>query len=81
MANGQERGVYRSECFNGVVEYHVYDSNHLLVCRIELLAGYANGFAEDRMATWLDAVDPPKGDGLTAPSVNPSLQTLASLAA
>lgn len=76
---GQERGIYRNDCFSGVTEYHVYDSNKVLICRTELLTGYAGPEAEGRILDWLDVVDPisPKGEGLTESlSVSPSPQSV-----
>lgn len=53
-----ERGIYREELFNGVVEYTVYDSNGVLICKAELIKGYATTMLEQRMSDWLDLVDP-----------------------
>lgn len=50
--------MYRQDCFNGIVEYQIYDSNSVLICRAELPKGYASPLLEERMSTWLDIVDP-----------------------
>jgi hypothetical protein len=62
-----ERGVYREDCFNGIVEYQIFDSNKVLISRVEILAGYAGKIVEDRIADWLDVVDPVEPTGFTSP--------------
>jgi hypothetical protein len=68
---GQERGVYRNDCFNGLVEYHIYDSNQRMISRVEILSGYAGNDVEERMNDWLDSIDPlsPLGEPVISASV------------
>jgi hypothetical protein len=72
MADGQGRGIYRNDCFNGLTEYHVYDSNKCLLARVEILAGFAGKDVEERMNDWLDAIDPvsPEGETITSASAS-----------
>jgi hypothetical protein len=80
--DGCERGVYRQRCFNGLVEYFIYDSNCQLIAKIEVLAGYADDQTEDAMKLWLDERDPiDSGEPLTAPFSLPALAPSPSVQA
>ena len=63
-----ERGVYREQGLLGVVDFYIYDSNGLLICKAQMTAGYACELTEARLAGWLDLKDPIEPRGVTAPS-------------
>jgi hypothetical protein len=77
---GCERGIYRQDCFNGVVQYLMYDSNCCLRAKAEVLLADADAETEDAMAAWLDLRDPVVPEGFTSTSDSP-LPELGSLAA
>lgn len=62
-----ERGVYRQDCFNGIVEYSIYDSNKCLIVRAEMVCGVAGKECEELMQVWLDQIDP---GGVTLPDAS-----------
>jgi hypothetical protein len=66
MPDGCERGIYAQRCFNGLVEYLVFDSNRVLVAKLEILRGYADDQTEDALQLWLDQRDPIEPSELVA---------------
>jgi hypothetical protein len=64
-----DRGVYREDCFNGMVEYQIFDSNKCMIVRVEIVSGYAGKEAEDAMSNWLDKMDP------TGETISPSVSS------
>ncbi len=72
--------MYRQDCFNGMVEYQIFDSNKCLIVRVEIVAGYAGAAAEEAMTGWLDLMDP-DGTAIAPGAFSDSLPVSSDLAA
>jgi hypothetical protein len=64
-----ERGVFRHELFDGTIEYHVCDSEGVIVVA-HVASRVSQEFVEGRLSDFLDTIDP---DGISAPASSPSL--------
>jgi hypothetical protein len=76
-----ERGVYRHQGIQGVVDFYVYHSSGALICKSQVAEKYADEAAECGICAWLDAVDPIPTEGVTAPPDAYPRPSEASLAA
>lgn len=63
----RDRGIYRQDGFNGIVDYYVHDHDRQLIVHTEVVKYLATDLAEDALMHWLNAVDPVSPEGTKDP--------------